>query len=76
MVHPQVLPEHAATLRPETRIITLSDLKELTDALKSYAVAVGKGGYGDPKVVAAQLQHFGLMHDSIIERYTSKAKRS
>jgi hypothetical protein len=76
MVHPQIVPEHAATLLPETRIITVSDLKELTNVLKSYSIAVGKGGYGDAKVVTAQLQHFGLTHDNIIARYTTKARKS
>jgi hypothetical protein len=44
--------------------------------VKDYAVAIGqKNGFTDAKVVAAQLQHFGLTPADFVTRYTVKPSK-
>lgn len=76
MVHPQLTPERAATLPAGTRIVTVADLANLTGALKDYSVAISKAGYSNAKTVSAQLEHFGLDKENIIQKFSSKAKPS
>jgi hypothetical protein len=73
MVHQQTKPEFAATLHADTRIIDEDCLSRLLKAIKDYAVAIGqKNGFADAKVVAAQLQHFGLTAADLVARFTVK----
>src|SRR5882724_12314333 len=65
-------PNHSASLgdsitsSSQTRfsvhtIITEECLSRLVEAVRNYSVAISqKNGYTDPKVVAGQLNHFGL----------------
>jgi hypothetical protein len=75
MVHPKLTPEHAATLHAHTRIINEEKLSKLLGDVRKYAIAVGdKMGFTDPKVVAAQLQHFGLTKADFVPRFTVRFK--
>lgn len=75
MVHPKVTPENAATLHPDTRIITVEKLTKLVENLRGYTRAIGEAnGYTDAKVVAKQLTHFGLTADAFVKQYTTKGK--
>lgn len=77
MVHPKIVPEHAATLNADARIVTEKCLARLVEAVRNYAVAIGQdNGYADPKVVAAQLNHFGLTQNDILSKYTVHFKKS
>jgi hypothetical protein len=76
MVHPKTKPEFAATLHAASRIIEGDRLVKLIKALNDYAVAIGQNnGFAEPKVVAAQLQHFGLTPAEVIARYTVKPSK-
>jgi hypothetical protein len=76
MVHPKTKSEFAATLHAEARIINEECLSRLLKAVKDYAVAIGqKNGFTDAKVVAAQLQHFGLTPADFVTRYTVKPSK-
>lgn len=75
MVHPKVTPENAATLHPNTRIITAEKLAKLTDKLRGYTRAIGEAnGYTNAKVVAKQLTQFGLTGDAFVSQFTTKGK--
>ena len=77
MVHPKIVPEHAATLHADTRIITEECLARLVEAVRNYSVAISqKNTYADPKVVAAQLNHFGLTQNDFETKYTVRFKKS
>jgi hypothetical protein len=76
MVHPKTKPEFAATLHAASRIIEGDRLVKLIKALNDYAVAIGQNnGFAEPKVVAAQLQHFGLTPAEVVARYTVKPSK-
>jgi hypothetical protein len=76
MVHPKTTPEFAATLHAETRIIEGDRLAKLIKALKDFAAAVGQhNGFVDAKIVAVQLQHFGLTPADLVARYTVKPSK-
>ncbi|KQB11284.1 hypothetical protein PUH89_00800 [Rhodobacter capsulatus] len=73
MVHKMTKPENAATLHPDTRIITEEKLDLLIARLKSYSVAVGdKGGFTEPATIAKQLDHFGLTAAKFVGQFTVK----
>ncbi|MER8575614.1 hypothetical protein NKG99_28665 [Mesorhizobium sp. M1409] len=73
MVHMKTKPEHAATLHPETRIITEDKLDSLSDRLRSYAVAIGENrGFTDAATTAKQLDHFGLTAAKFVSHFTVK----
>lgn len=73
MVHKMTKPENAATLHPDTRIITEEKLDLLIARLKSYSVAVGdKGGFTEPATIAKQLDHFGLTAAKFVSQFTVK----
>jgi len=75
MVHPQTKPEHAATLHPDARIMTVEKLDKLTAAVRAYTVAIGDDlGFTKPNIVAGQLDHFGLTGSSFVARFTTKGK--
>jgi hypothetical protein len=75
MVHPKIVPENAATLHPDTRIITVEKLAKLIDNLRGYTRAIGEAnGYTDSKVVAKQLAHFGLTAAAFVNQFTTKGK--
>jgi hypothetical protein len=77
MVHQKTVPEHAATLHADTRIITEECLARLVEAVRNYSVAISqKNGYADAKVVATQLQHFGLIKNDFVTRFTVRFKKS
>ena len=77
MIHPKTVPEHAATLHADARIITEERLALLVDAVRSYSVAVSqKNGYADSKVVAGQLSHFGLTLTDFVTKFTVRSKKS
>nr|WP_246583331.1 helicase C-terminal domain-containing protein [Bradyrhizobium iriomotense] len=77
MVHPKITPEHAATLHADARIITVECLARLVEAVRKYAVAISqKNGYADVKVVAAQLNHFGLTPNDLVTKFTVRFKKS
>jgi hypothetical protein len=76
MIHPRVVPEHAATLHADSRILTEDCLARLVEAVRSYTVAISpKNSYSDPKVVATQLNHFGLTKNDFVTRYTVPFKK-
>jgi hypothetical protein len=75
MVHQKTKSENAATLHPETRIITEEKLNKLAEKLRAYSVAVGEDlGFTKPKMVAKQLEHFGLAAASFVGQFTEKGK--
>lgn len=75
MVHPKIVPENAATLHPDTRIITMEKLAKLIENLRGYTRAIGEAnGYTDAKVVAKQLAHFGLTAAAFVNQFTTKGK--
>lgn len=77
MIHQKVTPEHAATLHAETRIVNEEKLGNLLGSLRKYSIAISKNnGYTDPKVVAAQLDHFGLTRQDFVARFTVRPKAS
>jgi hypothetical protein len=77
MVHPKNMPERAATLHANARIITEQCLSRLVEAARRYSVAISqKNGYTDPNVVAAQLQHFGLSKNDFVTHFTVRVKKS
>jgi hypothetical protein len=77
MVHPKTMPEHAATLHADSRIITEECLSRLVEAVRNYSIAISqKNGYADPKVVAEQLQHFRLTKNDFVTRFTARFKKS
>ena len=75
MVHPKTKPEPAATLHPNTRLITEEKLTKLIHNLRNYAHAIGeKNGYTEAKVVAKQLTYFDLNASKFVECFTTKGK--
>ncbi len=75
MVHPQTKPEHAATLHPDTRIITPEKLEQLSTAVRAYTLAISDDlGFTKPSVVAKQLEHFGLAGANFVAKFTTKGK--
>ena len=77
MVHPKTTPEHAATLHADARIVTVECLARLVEAVRKYAVAISqKNGYADVKVVAAQLNHFGLTPNDFVTKFSVRSKKS
>jgi hypothetical protein len=44
---------------------------------RKYSVAIShKNGYADPKVVAAQLNHFGLTQNDFATKFTARSEKS
>lgn len=75
MVHPKVVPENAATIHPDARIITVEKLTNLAENLRGYTRAIGEAnGYVDEKVVSKQLAHFGLTADAFVKQFTIRGK--
>ncbi|MCP3380177.1 hypothetical protein NLM31_07100 [Bradyrhizobium sp. CCGUVB4N] len=77
MVHPKIVPEHAATLHADARIVTQDCLARFAATARSYSVAISqKNGYADAKVVADQLNHFGLTLNDFVTKFTVRSKKS
>ena len=73
MVHPKTQSENAATLHPDTRIVTEEKLEKLITNLRDYAVAVGSD-FKKPNIVATQLDHFGLTRAKFVAQFTKAGK--
>lgn len=73
MVHKKTNPENAATLHPDTRIVTEEKLDLLLERIRAYAIAVGEDlGFTKPALVAKQLNHFGLTASTFVDQFTRK----
>lgn len=73
MVHKKTKPENAATLHPETRIITADKLDNMIQRLKAYSIAIGEElGFTKPAAVAKQLDHFGFTAQKFVGQFTER----
>lgn len=73
MVHKKTMPENAATLHPDARIITEEKLDNLLERLNAYTVAIGSDlGFTNPATILTQLNHFGLTASKFVGQFTQK----
>lgn len=75
MIHPAVVPEYAATMHPEARIMTAEKLAGLRAALHAFAVALAsKPRFGTEAEVAAALSFNKLTAERFVSEYTVKPR--
>lgn len=75
MVHPQLVPEYAATMTPNARIIDKPHLSKLHKCLEAYANALSNNNnYTNDKEVANQLYQFSLTAKQFVDAFTTTPK--
>lgn len=75
MIHPAVVPEYAATLRPDTRIMNGERLAALRTALRDFAVALAsKPRFGTETEAADTLSFHKLTAERFVAQYTVKPR--
>ncbi|MAL41865.1 DEAD/DEAH box helicase [Thalassospira sp.] len=75
MIHQKLVPEFAATLPNETRMIDEQRLGQLKAEVQKYAIAIGKGlAYTDAAKVEVQLKHFKLHRNMFVQAFTTSPR--